>query len=452
MSYIKFVNFNKKIIFPVALSISAIIIALSAITGTFSANTTDAIAESVEQSFQTDSLYARYACLMDGSNGRVLVDKNASAKVPMASTTKIMTCIIALEYSDMDYLCTTSLYAASMPDVQLNAAYKQTFNIRDLLYSLMLRSHNDTAVIIAENVAYRYIYNARHHIADDFLGIADDAAYDFINLKALDSSFIGTISVEQSKLLTGVFAMLMNDKAARLGCTDTLFITPNGLDASNENGTHSTTAKDLCTIMAYCITNSAFLEITQTHSYSFDRYTLTNANAFLNSYPSIISGKTGFTADAGYCYVCAYNDGERTFIVSLLACGWPNNKTYKWKDSKKLLDYARSCYFPADIVSPGDIRSIRIKEGILADGITIHNPLSYSALLQDEDKVNVVYNVPDELTAPLHNGQTLGSIDIYINDSLQHSIPLYCNDNIDRKDLYYHINYIKNLALFIDKD
>ena len=59
-------------------------------------------------------------------------------------------------------------------------------------------------------------------------------------------------------------------------------------------------------------------------------------------YDNIISGKTGFTADAGYCYVCAYKDENKTFVVALLACGWPNNKSYKWTDSKVLLDYARN--------------------------------------------------------------------------------------------------------------
>lgn len=110
-------------------------------------------------------------------------------------------------------------------------------------------------------------------------------------------------------------------------------MTPNGLDASDENGIHQTTAYDLSVMMSYCIKNPDFIEITKSSSYSFSnldgkRYSVTNANAFLSMYDNIISGKTGFTADAGYCYVCAYKDENKTFIVALLACGWPNNKSY----------------------------------------------------------------------------------------------------------------------------
>ena len=106
-----------------------------------------------------DSLYAKYAVLLDGDTGRVLYGKNEETAAPMASTTKIMTCILALEYAPPEMKCVTSPYAVSMPDVQLNAVSGEIFSLNDLLYSLMLKSHNDTAVIIAENVALNYLYN-----------------------------------------------------------------------------------------------------------------------------------------------------------------------------------------------------------------------------------------------------------------------------------------------------
>ena len=168
------------------------------------------------------SLYALSAVLMDGDSGRVLYEKEGNVIRPMASTTKIMTCIIALEYGDLDKVVKVSKYAASMPDVQLNIKEGQLFVLKDLLYSLMLESHNDTAVAIAEAVA-------------------------------------GSVSE---------FAVLMNNKAKEIGCSDTLFITPNGLDASKEEGrdikVHSTTAIDLAKIMKYCIDNETYINITQT--------------------------------------------------------------------------------------------------------------------------------------------------------------------------------------------
>ena len=99
---------------------------------------------------------------------------------------------------------------------------------------------------------------------------------------------------------------------------------------------HSTTAADLARIMKYCITESPkkeeFLEVTRTASYSFSdlegksSYSCNNHNAFLSMMDGALSGKTGFTAKAGYCYVGALNRDGKTFIVALLACGWPNNK------------------------------------------------------------------------------------------------------------------------------
>lgn len=397
------------------------------------------------------SLFAKYACLMDADTGRILIGKNAYTQVPMASTTKIMSLIIALEYGKLDAVCTTSAYAASMPDVQLNAKKEQQFVLDDLLYSLMLQSHNDSAVIIAENVAFQYICNVRSGTANDLLNITDNATYDFIPPDSTDSTFISKLSKEQSKLLVGVFTGLMNQKALELGCNNTHFITPNGLDAEENGKIHSTSPRDLSIIMAYCIKNQQFIEITTTPSHSFGQYTVNNANAFLNMYPNIISGKTGFTNDAGYCYICAYQDDGRTFIVSLLACGWPNNKTYKWQDSKKMLNFARENYFPSEVIAADNLNhTISVTNG-LTDSITITNPLDYSMLLSKDDKVNVTVNAPTIMEAPIYNGQCVGSLDIYINDELHHSIPLYSSDNVDRKDTFYHIKTLLNRFLFIDK-
>ena len=136
-----------------------------------------------EPSFE---LYAQSAVLMDADSGRILYGKNMEETRPMASTTKIMTCILALERADLEDTVEVSAYAASMPDVQLNIRQGEQYRLGDLLYSLMLESHNDSAVAIAEHVG-------------------------------------GTVEG---------FADLMNEKAASLGCENTWFITPNGLDAS----------------------------------------------------------------------------------------------------------------------------------------------------------------------------------------------------------------------------
>ena len=267
------------------------------------------------------TLYAKSAVLMDAESGRILYEKNGYEILPMASTTKIMTCILALENGDLNDYAEVSSYASGMPKVHLGARSGEFFRLEDLLYSLMLESHNDSAVIIAE------------HIAGN----------------------------------TGEFADMMNRKARKIGCDNTFFITPNGLDAvststDGQTHIHSTTAADLARIMSYCITSSPkkeeFLTITRTASHSFTgfqksgedyvsdgrTFTCNNHNAFLSMMEGALSGKTGFTANAGYCYVGSLRQEDRTFVVALLACGWPNNKSYKWSDTKKLMSYGLENY------------------------------------------------------------------------------------------------------------
>ena len=248
-------------------------------------------------------LYAKSAVLMDGDSGRVLYEKNGYEALANASTTKILTCILALENCELDSQVQVSSYAASQPKVHLGMREGQSFSLRDLLYGLMLESYNDCAVAIAE------------YIAGD----------------------------------TKEFAKMMNNKAKEIGCEDSYFITPNGLDGKDENGFHHTTAADLAKIMRYCIKispkSAEFLKITGTQQYSFtdadgtSSYSCYNHNAFLQMMEGAISGKTGFTGTAGYCYVGALEREGKTYIVALLACGWPNNKSYKWSDTKKLMTY-----------------------------------------------------------------------------------------------------------------
>ena len=185
-----------------------------------------------------------------------------------------------------------------MPDVQLNAVTGEQFIINDLYYSLMLESHNDSAVIIAENTAY-YLLCKNPSLRSET---------PFINNYNYDSSFLSEISHEQSEILIHIFTGLMNEKADDILLSDTYYITPNGLDAEDNYSFHHTTAYDLAKTMAYCINNEDFLYITQTVSKTISdttgryHYQLNNKNNLLNPDEGIISGKTGFTNKAGYCY------------------------------------------------------------------------------------------------------------------------------------------------------
>ena len=330
------------------------------------------------------ALYAQSAVLMDADTGRILYAKNAEEQRPMASTTKIMTLILALENANPDDIVMISDYAASMPDVQLHLRAGEHYRLGDLLYSMMLESHNDSAVAIAEHVG-------------------------------------GTVPG---------FAALMNAKARDIGCYATYFITPNGLDAEDDTGVHSTTAADLARILRYCIMQSPkkeeFLKITRTNAYSFSdlegirTFTVGNKNAFLHMMEGALTGKTGFTGNAGYCYVGALRQEERTFIVALLACGWPNNRSYKWSDTRKLMNYGLEHFTYRNVWQEPKLPELPVKNGIpdsgnLEEEVRIRLRLSseepdLKLLISEDEQVQVETHISQEVTAPVEPGTLLGSV------------------------------------------
>lgn len=376
---------------------------------------------------QATGLYSKYSVLIDADSGRILYGSNDTTAVSMASTTKIMTLIIALENCDKNFVATASAYAASMPDVQLNAVTGEQFIINDLYYSLMLESHNDSAVIIAENAAY-YLLCKNPSLRSET---------PFINNYNYDSSFLSEINHEQSEILVHIFTDLMNEKADDILLSDTYYITPNGLDAEDNYSFHHTTAYDLAKTMAYCINNEEFLRITQTVSKTFSdttgkhTYQLNNKNRLLNPENGVISGKTGFTNKAGYCYVCAYKDNDRTLCIALLACGWPPNKNYKWNDANYLIalgkKYNRQKYFNCEYTF-----YIPVSKGKY-DFCELIPDSAVEFLACDDDSVNIQIDIPKTLYAPVNSSQIYGTINIYVNDEPARSINLKAKQSIPRK-------------------
>ncbi len=328
---------------------------------------------------EPDNLYAQSAVLMDADSGRVLFGKNENEAKPMASTTKIMTCILALE---------------NMEEGQIVAA-----------------SHNDSAVVVAEGIA-------------------------------------GSVEA---------FAGLMNQKAREIGCKDTYFVTPNGLDAYDDGGTHSTTARDLAAIMRYCIMESPkkeeFLEITGTKNYHFtnvagDReFSCNNHNAFLDMMDGALTGKTGFTGDAGYCYVGALRKDGKTFIVALLACGWPNNKGYKWKDTKALMEYGLANYEYRNVWEEPALSKIRVQEGVSAgnpykreskvQAVVKGGEKEINVLLKTDEKTEVKKKVKDRLKAPVKKGQKVGEIQYLLEGEEIASFDVVTDGKVEKRSVFW---------------
>ena len=358
---------------------------------------------SVRAQEEPENLYARSAVLMDADTGRILYEKNGEEVLPMASTTKIMTLLVTLENADLEGTVTVSSYAASMPDVQLNIREGERYRLKDLCYSMMLESHNDAAAAIAEHVGG---------------------------------------SVEG-------FASMMNQKARDLGCYHTYFITPNGLDAEDEHGVHSTTAEDLARIMRFCMQNDTFLSITREPSWNFTdldgtrSFTVNNKNAFLNMMEGALTGKTGFTNDAGYCYVGALEREGKRLIVALLACGWPGNRTWKWSDTQTLMNYGLDTYHHETI---GE-EMIRMEPAAVQDGrkesVELRADIgTVQMLLKEDDLFRIETDRTSELQAPVKAGEIVGTVAYYLNNEIVDIFPVYAAETVKKIDYWWCLNQI----------
>lgn len=353
---------------------------------------------------EPSELHALSAVLMDGDSGRVLYEKDGKTPLANASTTKVLTCIVALESSPGDDYVQVSRNAASQPEVRLGLQKGEQYYLEDLLYSLMLKSHNDTAVAIAEHCG-------------------------------------GTVEG---------FARMLNRKARQIGCKDTYFITPNGLDAQDENGKHHTTAEDLALIMRYAIKNKTFLHISQTRDYTFSEITgkrtfsVHNANALLDMMDGVLAGKTGYTSQAGYCYVCAWEEEGKTFVVSLLGCGWPNHKTYKWSDTKKLLSYGAYNYDYETYWQEPHTSKILVTDGVenmqnIGEKVYLRGKCSVTSedrekeiLLKKGEAVTCKTEIPQKVSAPVLKGEKLGRIAYYLDGKLIDFYPVYAERSVEK--------------------
>lgn len=349
---------------------------------------------------ETLKLYAKSAILMDAGSGRVLFEKSGKVKMPNASTTKILTCLYIIKHCNLEEMATVSRNAAAQPQVHLGARAGEKYKVKDLLYGLMLESYNDCAVILAEHAA-------------------------------------GS---------TEKFAEKLNAEAKSYGARSTHFVSPNGLDRTDKNGIHSTTAYDLAMIMKQCIKNDKFLEITRAKSYSFydntgkRSFTCNNHNALLSMMDGAVSGKTGFTSKAGYCYVGAVKKNGMTMIAVVLACGWPPHKTYKWSDVRTLVDYgARNYSYQKIIPDYSKLTDLYVNGGLehkvsieaKGDGTTV--------LLKKGEKVDIKCQIPKSIDAPVKKKEQIGKIEYMLNGKVIREELVYTKDAIDKKDYWWYL-------------
>lgn len=334
--------------------------------------------------------YAKSAVLIDGDSGRILYEKSAHNKVSVASTTKIMTCIIVIENGNLGDMVTPSDYAIAMPKVKMHLDSKDKYKLEDLLYAMMLESYNDVAVAVAEHIAG---------------------------------------SVEK-------FAELMNIKAKDIGMKDTNFVTPNGLDAKNQYST----AYDMALLGMYATNNELFVKITNTRNYSFvsengRRVSVSNKDAFLDKMSDAIGINTGFTGNAGYCFVGALKNENKKLISCVLACGWPPNKGYKWNDTLSLMKYGENYNYKEIVDIQNDFVKYDVRNGV-ENILNTYTNEKFGLLLKNDDKVDKKI-VISKKNAPIFKNEVVGYENIYVNNIKIKAIEIKAKHNIKKYEFKY---------------
>ncbi|MCL5993959.1 MAG: D-alanyl-D-alanine carboxypeptidase [Firmicutes bacterium] len=339
--------------------------------------------------FAADSplVTARSGILMDQATGRILFSKNAHEQLPMASTTKIMTAILAFESGRMAETVIVSEYASLVEGsaVDLEAGEEKT--VEELVYALMLRSGNDAATAIAEHLGG---------------------------------------SVEK-------FAEKMTRRARELGATQTSFLNPHGLHQKE----HYSTAYDLALIGTHAMSLPQFREVIAQREKRiswtgrpYDRV-LRNQNKLLQLYETANGIKTGWTSLAGRCFVgAAARNGWQLVTVVL-------NAPQMWEDTIRLLDFGYAHYHWQTVIEQGrPLKTVEVQGGMEDRVVLLSGELLGLPLKENEaELLRFHFEVPKLLRAPLQGGEKVGSLHIYFGSQQVGEVPLVAASEVRRKGL-----------------
>jgi D-alanyl-D-alanine carboxypeptidase (penicillin-binding protein 5/6) len=342
---------------------------------------------------------AKAYVLMDTITGRILVGKNQNDKRAMASTTKIMTAIIALEKGDLASKVEVSKKAASVRGSSFHLKYGEQLTLENMLYGLLLCSGNDAAVAIAEHIA----------------GSQEN------------------------------FILMMNQKALEIGALNTNFKNPHGLD---EPG-HYTTARDLAIIARHALKYAKFREIVGSKEKLITDVGLTrniyNTNKLLWRFEHATGVKTGYTGMAGRCLVASvYQNGYELISVVLSSPG-------NFNSSYNLLNYGFSKYKLKLIVEGENVLiKVPVKNGIVREAKLIAEKDVFLPLI-DDDVLSFKLLAPDEIKAPILEHQKIGELAIYIDATHVYSVSLISAENIREKTFMDNLFIILKNWLSIEK-
>ena len=326
---------------------------------------------------------SKSSIVMDIDSGRILYQKNMDEKRLIASITKIMTATIALEKGNLDDIYQVGEEVLEMYGTNIYLEIGEEMKLRDLLYGLILRSGNDSAVVIAKGVS----------------GSEEE------------------------------FVKLMNEKAKKIGMTNTIFNNPHGLDEKTKN---YSTAHDMALLSSYIYKKSKeYRTISSTYKYEVSSnnksYLWYNRNKFLKQYKYATGGKTGYTPDAGKTLVSTSSkDGLRLTIVSLKD---PNHYT----NHINLYDYVYSKYKSYTIL---DKDSFSLGDSFYQDKVYIKKSFKYP--LTDKEKESIKTIVKVTKLSGYKTGDKVGVVEIYLKDEVIGNVDIYVEcENKKRKENFF---------------
>ncbi|MDD3840160.1 MAG: D-alanyl-D-alanine carboxypeptidase [Clostridia bacterium] len=342
------------------------------------------------------TLKCNAAVLAEQNTGKILYHKDMDKRMYPASTTKILTALVAIENGDLDEVITVGEEAGQITSHSSNAGlqYGDKLTFRELLMGLMLPSGNDAANVVAVHIA-RKVYGQPD------MGIND----------AIDK-----------------FAYMMNERAKKAGAESSNFVNPHGLHDPN----HYTTAHDMCLIAVEAMKNQIFREIVGTLEFvpdiereqledceeevDFNGFKWKNSNLLLKGYPYITGIKTGFTTPAGYCLISSASKGE----VDVISVVMYSTREDRWKDSVQLLGYGLDNFVWHDITIDGSIQAIqRVEKGMLgySDYVVALSDRRINDIVNkdeiDDIRCTIVWD--DILQAPIYKGQEIGKATFTLN-------------------------------------
>lgn len=320
------------------------------------------------------STSASAAILMDVDSGRVLYEHNADQRMRIASTTKILTALVAIEQGNLRDLVTVSQEAAYTEGSSMYLKVGEELTLETLLYGLLLCSGNDAAVAIAE------------HIAGSQAG----------------------------------FARLMNQKAAEIGMENSSFSNPNGLDAEG----HYSTARDMARLACAAVENETLVRLASTRSVTIGGRTMTNHNKLLSQIEGCIGLKTGYTMAAGRTLVsCVERNGQRLVAVTL-------QDGNDWADHQALYDYGFSAY-PAQLgASLGQtVRQEPVEHGLLSS-VPLVAADSFAWPLAADEALETAVELDGPLRAPVRAGDRAGELVFTVNGEEVGRVTLLCGADV----------------------